>query len=214
MKKKLILTITSLLVAVSTFLFGCSGIGIGEVLCSGVNCFAYNIDCAGREIVACGLEGVACINEQCSCISPYACICGKENYETVFVACPLACSNEARNCNGETSCSSCMIHENIDTVLDNEDFTYDYKVEYDRVNFAESYYKANITIELKTYTDWAYVVCDLSVVDDDGNRADKEIYVGNMFAGKSKKITASFTFYGKKANVKISQLSLAGGYPD
>lgn len=214
MSKKFLVLFTTIIVSISTLLFGCNGFSCKESACSGVKNCAYNVDCAGREIVAGGLEGVACFNDCFSCVSPYACVCGEDNYETVFVACPLACSNEARNCNGETSCSSCMIHENIDTVLDNEDFTYDYKVEYDRVNFAESYYKANITIELKTYTDWAYVVCDLSVVDDDGNRADKEIYVGNMFAGKSKKITASFTFYGKKANVKISQLSLAGGYPD
>ncbi len=214
MSKKFLVLFTTIIVSISTLLFGCNGFSCKESACSGVKNCAYNLDCAGREIVAGGLEGVACFNDCFSCVSPYACVCGEDNYETVFVACPLACASEARNCDSELSCSSCLIYEDIDTIISSSEYDFDYTVTYDNVETAKSFFKATFEIEVTTNKNWAYVLCSIYVTDSEGNAGEKEIYLGNMSAGKSKKFKATFTFMGKKRDAKLSGITLSGGFTD
>ena len=189
---------------------------ISAVACLTVGCTAtYSIagcaDKCSREIGACACEGFACYSD---CFGIFTCSQFRDCYDEVYVATPLACADCIRNNYDDDATSGCMscVEEGVKTYISNDDFMYEYSVDYTTDGLPQGYYKAIVSVTLKSFIDVDTALCTYAVKNSDGTQTETKLYFGNLRKNKSvtKKSTFIFKGYTTSANVKITSLYVGG----
>ena len=193
-----------------------------SVGCSGDDCFTCAVmsgsHCVGDalgDLFACSVEGIGATNacySDCSLITCW--YCGKENYIDFCVDMPILCGASSRNTGcGDVlnDCDVCMFIDDYQTVIDETEFSYDYKVlGTSSISSSTTYYRSTIQVYVTAKERaWTNVRATFRVAGGE-NSTTAVKYLGYCDKGKTVITTFTVVFAGAGVDPSVTGVGYRG----